>query len=290
MKICFITPGPIEWASSRYRAHWVAQHIEGAHVCEINALTEGFTDFFDVVIFVKKVNGELIQVLKEQGKKVYWDICDPVWWFKPDEARKVADLVDAVVPSNTGLADDFMDFYKKPKHVKVIPDRMELAHYPEQRIHSNVNPIRFIWYGAAQNRTAIYGGFTNLDRLNANGHKVELTVYDDHPEILSQHVPDTPMYHTKWRLAMENRVISSHDIALLPPYPGPWGKVKSNNKKLTAWACGLPVSDGQDYYDMLKLVTDTEERKRRAEVGYKLLIKDYQVEQSAREWKELINA
>jgi hypothetical protein len=75
----------------------------------------------------------------------------------------------------------------------------------------------------------------------------------------------------------------------LPPYPGAWGRVKSNNKALTAWACGLPVSDAQDYKALFALATIAANRERAADLGYKLLCKDYLVEQSAREWMELLN-
>jgi len=36
-KVLFITPGPIEWASSRMRAHWIAEGIEGAEVSQVEA-------------------------------------------------------------------------------------------------------------------------------------------------------------------------------------------------------------------------------------------------------------
>ena len=127
-----------------------------------------------------------------------------------------------------------------------------------------------------------------LERLKVNGVNVELTILDDRPQdrLVSEVFP---IYHVKWSLAQEIDIISSHDIALLPPYPGPWGKIKTNNKKLTAWACGLPVTDGYDYYDTIELATRSDIRAERASEGWYQLQKNYTVEKTVEQWEAILD-
>ena len=49
--------------------------------------------------------------------------------------------------------------------------------------------------------------------------------------------------HVPWLLDKEVEVIASHDLAFLPSYPGMWGRLKSDNKKVHAGLCGLHVYD-----------------------------------------------
>jgi hypothetical protein len=95
--------------------------------------------------------------------------------------------------------------------------------------------------------------------------------------------------HVRWSLDNENEIISSHDLAILPDMSGRNGAVKSNNKRLTAWANGLPVYDGKEPFDWLvRLCTDAELRQSVAAANYQQLERHWQVEQSAKEWMELI--
>ena len=165
----------------------------------------------------------------------------------------------------------------------VIPDRLKLAHYNKQRQHADVDPVRFIWFGSAQNRGALTAGFVTLSRLQADGFNVELTIMDDRPDLPLGYGPSCPVYFVRWQLDKEVEVIANHDIALLPPYPGEWGKVKSNNKVLAAWACGLPVETTHDYgpaYEMTfnPLWRDIAEHRRKLE----------DVSQSAADWEALL--
>jgi hypothetical protein len=99
-----------------------------------------------------------------------------------------------------------------------------------------------------------------------------------------------PVYYVQWSLEHENQVIASHDIAFLPPYPGPWGRVKSNNKSLTAWACGLPVSDGWDYEYLDELCANEVVRQQTTEQGRLKLEMSYQAQLSGMEWEKLLCA
>ena len=284
--VLFLTPGPIEWASSRFRAYWIAEHLENSEVIEFEQAKKQsrISPAFDNYIFLKSCSPEWVKLIKDFGKRAWWDLCDPVHWFDPKTSRQITEMVDGVVFSNTDLQNDFMDWYGKEKSNITIPDRLKMSHYSKQREHAPADPVRMIWFGANQNRVGLFGAVQNLERLMANGVNVSLTIFDDNPE-LTWRFKKFPVYQIGWDLSIENEVIATHDIALLPPYPGPWGKVKSNNKNLTAWACGLPVWDGYNYSYGYMLSTITESRKN----DYSMWLKDYDVRISAQEWKDFIN-
>ena len=286
--ILFVTPGPIKWVSSRMRAHWIAERIEGAEVMQSDKkhLSKGW----DAVVFVKVIEEPMIiNALQGLGTKVFWDICDPVHWFNPQEAREMADAVDDITASNKNLALDFFDWYEN-KEPLTIPDCIKLEHYPRQREHQEVDTVRFIWFGASQNRFSLFGAFAPLERLACNGVNISLTIYDDRPHEQNIQSNKFPVYYANWDLEQENAVLASHDIALLPPYPGPWGKVKSNNKELTAYANGLAVTDGVNYTKMHELANYYSFRKANAEQGLDYVKTHHPIVNAVEMWKELLCA
>ena len=292
--VLFVTAGPYTWGSSRMRAYWVAEKM-GASAIEIDNLHNHMEEFSAAksVIWQKSVDVELIESAPE--KRHFWDVCDPVWWWSPSEARESAGLMHGIVCSSPALALDFQCWYTRGLPVSggtaihMIPDRLNLDHFPLRQAHADHEPVRFIWYGVAVNRSALHGAIINLARLAANGHKIELTVFDDRPDVGFQLVNNFPIRNLEWNLERENEVISSHDIALLPDYPGAWGRVKSNNKKLTAAACGLPVTNGEAYESLLEMVASASARQIGADKRRKNLIDFYQIEKSVEDWKRVLD-
>jgi hypothetical protein len=289
MKICFIAAGGIEWGSSRMRAYWVAEAMQQRGIDATAVDVNTHTDYrsADAYIFQKIAPIEAVKTLTEVGIKCYLDVCDPSWWWQPNECREIAQHMTAVVASSQPLADDFNQWYGQGKAI-CIPDRLDLAHFPKQRDHADVTPVRFIWFGVAVNRIALLGAIPFLERLVANGRKIELTIMDDRPDLPMQWTNAFPIYHTKWTLDTEVKILASHDIALLPPYPGAWGRVKSNNKQLTAWACGLPVYAGEEYTYLENLVTQSGYRESMAAGGMDFVSNNSQITQSAAEWEAVL--
>lgn len=291
MNICFITAGPIEWASSRMRAYWVAEALrERGHQVFVETLQSVEADgalLTDVLIWQKTVSLEIVKFHQKRGKgqRHYWDVCDPAWWWQPDECREIARHMAGVVASSQALADDFNEWYGQDKAV-CIPDRLKLSHFHTQRQHRNVSPVRLIWFGIAANRVALWGARANLERLVANGHKIELTIFDDRPDVRFAFSDAFPIYHVQWSLDKEVEVLAAHDVALLPPYPGPWGRVKSNNKTITAYMCGIPYTSAFDYLDLEKMVSDEDYRQWESENCVKGVVN---VAQSAIEWEALLS-
>ena len=287
MSICFIPAGDMTNAGSRMRAYWPAQFISGAAVTTWDEIRAGQLPRADAYVFQKLVDVTLMCRLRDSGAIVVWDVCDPAWWFNPADAREAAGVAHAVVASSWPLADNFAEW--SGLSTRCIPDRVLLAHFPRQALHGDRTPVRLIWFGASQNRIALYAAAANLSRLRANGCDVTLTIFDDAPHVPVGYLEsDMPVFYVRWSLHQENEVLAGHDIALLPPYPGPWGVVKSNNKVITAMASGLPTSEGTNYHKLHELVTDPRLRQRHCESGLDIVEEFYRVEQSSADWLALI--
>lgn len=278
--VTFVTAGDMRFASSRLRGYWPARSM-GAQVMRLADMGHTLPDSRTIVW--QKIAP--LDAIEASPDRIHiWDVCDPLWWWQPEEARQAVALVDGITFSSTALQDDFWQWASSSVPQRTIPDRMDLSHYPLKRQQRPVSPVRFIWFGLAVNRVGLVAAWANLDRLRANGYQIELTVFDNSPQVQFMPGEGIPVYHVKWALDIENEVIANHDIAVLPPYPGPWGKVKSNNRDLTAWACGLPVTRGMDYPHMVQLVESAE--MRTANIGDMTSWGNLQA--SADEWQSFI--
>lgn len=287
MKTLFVASGPIEWASARLRCFWPAQYMEGAKVVtasDVDALVTE-TVAADALIYQKVFDPTIAKSARMLSKRVYWDLCDPLWWFSPDGCRSNLEHCDGVVLSSEALKTDFDEWSDGRVRSWCIPDRIKLYHYPLKRVHAEVSPVRLIWFGLAVNRWALLSALANLERLAANGHKIELTIMDNQPG--EWRVTDAfPIYTVPWSLEQENEIIAAHDLAVLPPYPGPWGVVKSNNRTLTALACGVPWCSGLNYHDLENLVSNL---KWRTDCGKQDLNAHwFKPEISASEWEAIL--
>jgi len=290
MKVLYMTAGDINWASSRMRAYWPAQYMADAEVMTLEAARYAVANDdlpeADIYVFQKAIDETVAQALPDSAT-VIWDVCDPSWWFDPDRARAALGLVDGLTASTEALAADMVSWLPPDRRylpVEVIADCYEPRHFPLQAEHL-VHSLRFVWFGIYTNRVGLHAAQANLERLAANGYRVSLTVMDDAPQVELVFLTKTnfPIYHVRWSLDRENQVLASHDVALLPSYPGPWGEMKSNNRSLSAWASGLPVASGLDYYHLERLC-DPRERAQFAALGADML-PPYAVGAMAKVWE-----
>jgi len=238
----------------------------------------------DIYIWQKVAEPDIMRSQKASGARIYWDVCDPVWWWHPvTEIKPIVDMIDGAAASSVELAVQFKR--DLGRECNYIPDRLELEHFKLYRNHERQEIIRFIWYGVAVNRISLIGALPYLERLKIQtGLNISLTIFDDRPDKKLGATDIIPVYTVPWSLRHENEVIASHDIAILPKYPGPWGDVKSNNKDLTAYACGLPVVRGDNYDYMYEMVSRPTRRQIDANDGYLLVKRSYLSEQSAEDW------
>ncbi len=281
----FIATGPIEFGSSRMRVYWPSKYMQAAEVMDATKPhDEPDWSHYGSVVFQKIWSGEWADNAHAAGCKVIWDVCDPSWWWSPRDVREALYKVDLVTVSSVSLGNDLIEFAGEiAPEVHYIPDCIDPEHFTEKRKHAPVDVLRFVWFGMAQNRQALFSALANLDRLKANGYKFTLTILDDLPE----HKVDFAftVLQERWRLSTEVGALASMDVALLPPYPGPWGFVKSPNKARTARMCGLPVTNGNDYREMCRLF-DHEHRAKQAEDNLTV----YYAPLVAKEWEMVCNS
>lgn len=290
MKVLFVVPGPIQWATSRFRAYWIQPHIPNSEIVLYDELSElagdklsEALDPFDHVMWLKQCSVPLIKDSIREGQKHWWDVTDPMWWFSPQWASEIALFVDGTIVSSQGLGEDF-NIWKptQAKPSKYIDDHMNLDHFNVVRKHTNDDKIRLIWFGLYLNRPTLMGAIPYLLRAWASGRKFSLTIMDNRPSDNWQGRFDFPVKHVMFDLKTEAETLGSHDIAVLPKYPGPWGKCKSSNKNITAYAAGLPVVDGNDYQRILQLIDMPDLRQKAADINRKMVEERYQSERHAR--------
>lgn len=286
-RILFLTVGDRTWASSRLRSYWPADIIPGAHALQWRQGTE-IPDDYDAYVWMKTGDVDVMRTLRQMGKLQFIEVCDPAWWWQPREQRALIDECTAIVAASEPTAKDILSWYGDKK-CYVIPDRLNLAHYTTRRTEYALSaPLRFIWYGVAANRFVVSGAIPFLERLEAEGVKLSLTICDNYPDKQWTFTDRFPVYFTQWSLDRESEIIAAHDIAFLPKYPPPWGPLKTNNRALTAWACGLPVTDAENWLQLYTLATSATERRAQAEFGYELLVNHYTTEKTAQDWISIV--
>ncbi|MBN1286155.1 MAG: hypothetical protein JXB47_12225 [Anaerolineae bacterium] len=292
MKLLFLAQGPIEWPSSRYRAWWVAEAMPQAGCVQLDdALAAGSVHGgYDAVVFPKPCGPEvqaLAQTCRARGQRVIWDVCDPVWWLRPREAREFLPLVDHIVVSSDGLAADLRHTLGWPS--TVIPDRMKPAFHPTIKKHRAKPWPVLLWFGQSWNRLpSLSGALLTLHRLAAEGVRFRLRVLDDGAHGRDIQIDGVDVEYHRWHLETFHDELCEADVALTPAYPGPWGRMKSLNKQVSAWWAGLPTADGENP-ELLKLLLHR--ARFRAEVGLhnrRLAESRYDVAQSVREWEGLV--
>lgn len=291
MTIAILTSGPLAWPSSRYRGFWLAE--AAPETFRVFAPGDPLDlDDCDTVVFQKR-QGELdierARRYQAEGRTVVYDLCDPVWWFMPRETQTMLSIADAVVTSNDGLADAVRAF-PGVRRVVTIPDRMLASYHPTVAEHGDRERVRLVWYGSDGNRAITLAGIMGPLNYIAHATPVTLVVIDGSPHVkLSMADADAlRIEHVPWRLETFHAQLTACDIALVPPYPGPWGAMKSNNKAVTAWWAGLPAVTGYDMQELITYITEPDERAATARQMREIAERDYDIRRSVDEWRALV--
>ena len=288
-KIIFIASGPITFASARIRAFWLEPYLKESVIIEPDdnddlRIPLGARAY----VWSKRLNHDAMRAQREDGSLVFWDCCDPFWWF--EDHTETISLIDAAVFSTLALKQDFEREFPSVK-TYLIPDRIEKAHYTKLRAHTEQQSLRLIWFGLWFNRFSIYGALSALERLRKRyALDLSLTIFDDRPDKPLEYDTHIPINYQQWKLEHEAETLAAHDLAILPPYPEPWGLLKSNNKTLSAWAAGLPVSKAFQFERLHALCTRAELRESEKVHNLKTLSEYFLIEKSAKEWEVIIDA
>ncbi len=290
-KIAILTNGGRAFSSSRFRGWW----LEDANPVRFKAYGPGdFMDGIDdcdAVVFQKRqadVDIERARRYKAEGRTVIYDITEPMWWFDPPGTLEMMRLADAVTTSSPALTAAAQE-NSEVRMAVTIPDRMLPSFHPDCALHGDRERLTFVWYGATDNRIALTGALPLLKYLSFK-HPIELRIIDGAPQIkLEMSDPErAKVVHIPWSLETFHAQLTACDIALLPPYPGPWGALKSNNKHVTAWWAGLPVVSGFDLGELTALAENADRRQAVGQANRELAEAEYGIGKSIAQWLELV--
>jgi len=298
-KTLFIAQGDLDWGSSRFRAWWVAAHADWAEcmtLADFHNRVSNIMPFgeYDTIVWPKPCDAEtrkLLELIKHTDARIthVWDLCDPLWWLEPRGFAAMLPLVDYLVFSNERLEAAFCGEYGD-RRTAVIPDRMEPAFHPTVKEHAPTAAPVLLWWGYGWNRAALLSAGLGLQRLVGEGARFRLRVLDDGvPGGVT--VPGVDVEYHRWRRDTFHDELLAADVALLPPYPGVWGALKSDNKAVSAWWAGLPVVDLQSADDVDRaqaLIADADLRAREGWANRKRASEQYDVRQSVRDWENVL--
>jgi hypothetical protein len=228
---------------------------------------------FSHLIWLKQCDPGLASAAQKVGIPSVWDVTDPMWWFSPEHFWPVMEAVNGTITSSKGLAEDYAMWCGRK--ATCLPDTLSLDHYGDPRPRHEGKAKKMIWFGHHANRMTLFGPMTNLLRLQAQGDEFSLTIMDDAGPDMQIFNPSFPVTRIKFDLGTEAEILRDHDLAILPPYPGPWGKCKSDNKELTAGAVGLAAVSGLLWNHMHDYFHEPDRRNKWAQAQRKMVEERY---------------
>lgn len=262
--------------SSRIRGNWLVKNWPGGEA-ELFRIGRQY----DAVIFQKAYHAEFMRAF--DGIKVF-DICDPDW-LDGKPVKEVVELCDAVTTSTEALAEYLRGITDKP--VTCVPDRLDLAEHQARKVHEG-KARGVAWFGYHHNHVVIDQALGTLKRLG-----LTLTVVSDMPYFPQARIEGIDddwikanVRNVKYDYAtLNDELVASSDMVINPRIESGRFKFKSNNKTLTAWACGLPVAaDG----DEMERYLDPDARKLEAERRIGEVARDWDVSLSVAAYREII--
>jgi hypothetical protein len=283
-------------ASERIRVDWIVKQLKDAR--KVDSLDEITAE--DDIVVLQKVYGAGINPniakMKRDGKKIVLDICDPDWQ-SPNLLPYVIEIVllsDAITVPSPGMQDLIVEnFGIDPKKIWVIEDMMDLDYHNSFKIHSEIPTgeiPRLVWFGNSGTIGALAHYIPDLEELY-DRIKFELVLISNQGTILP--ATKIPLDYYLWNLETVNMIIMECDVAINPKIVGE--EYKSNNKTLTAWACGLPCIEVWPWSEpiwKLRLQSYLEsqaQRKLEGQDARKHIERWYNTKQSAKEWEKLFD-
>lgn len=262
------TPNSV--GSSRIRARWMYKYWPEAEEYHIGRP-------YDALVFQKVYYQQYPELFP--GIKIF-DICDPDW-LEPRPVVEMASSCDAVVCSTEAIGNYLV---KLIKHIPVvvIPDRVDLAEHTMWKQSHKGKAQTAVWFGYHQNQEYLMQALEFLMELG-----LRLKVISDQPFSAPHGYEKLQIDNVMYRYETVHEEITKGDIVVLPKPNNLKGRYKSNNKKLTAWALGMPVVDENP--DDLVRYMDERERTKEGLAKRQLVEEQYDIKRSVDEYKALLS-
>ncbi len=259
----------------------------GSTALRVDNLTACAPDFrkwvhgakYDALIFQKAYWKEMMELF--QGPKIL-DLCDPDWLRESIDIIELGSLVHAVTCSSRPLTE-LMQGYFPGKPVVYVPDRLLPSAFPPPRGPHSGPARKAVWFGFIHNACASLPSL--VPALKA--HCMELTILSNEPYPEEDEVAALRPDFIRYDPATAYTRIRDFDVVLNPRSQRAFFKYKSLNKSLIAWQLGLPVAVTPNDLDRL---ADPEVRNREVQAQQALIAREYHIEQSAAQYRELLQS
>lgn len=237
----------------------------------------------DVMVFQKVYTAPDYDLPKTLKAIKILDICDPDW-LDSAPIKETVDAMTAVVVPTKSLKDFIEQLTDKP--VRIIKDRFDLAEFPSKPKTHKGRAKKVVWFGYSHNAELLKSAIKSIIDLG-----LELTVVSNSdPNVLSWaeslNLAKDKYKYIAYDKETINAELAKYDIAILPAGLRPRDRFKSENKEIIANLCGLPVVKNRDD---LEALIDPKVRQVKAEEAYNKAVKEYDVNLSIKEYKDLIN-
>lgn len=258
----------------------------GSTFLRVDSLVENTPDFevwkhgkqYDSLIFQKAYWTEMMEAFK--GPKIL-DLCDPSWVREMVDIIETGKLVDAFTCSSAELTR-LIGSYFPGKIVEYVPDRLDLKQYPYPvKIHQD-EARNVTWFGF------IHNAYSTLAQLHPalKRNRLKLTIIANEPYEEDDEIKALKPEFIKYDQSTIHHNLRQADIVLNPRTDKAFFKYKSNNKSIISWKLGIPVAETNADIDRLM---DPYERNKEIPEKQSLVDKDYNILQSADQYRSVIN-
>jgi hypothetical protein len=232
---------------------------------------------YDNLIFQKAYWPEMMKLF--DGPKIL-DVCDPDWFQESLDMVDIGHSVHAITCSSEGLTRLVQTYFPK-KIVVHVPDRLDMSIFPEPHDKHQGGAKTAVWFGFIHNAHETLGQL--LPALKR--HNLKLKIISNQPYSQEDGVLELKPEFVPYRQDTAYSHIKEGDLVLNPRSERAFYKYKSNNKTIIAWKLGLPVAATNEDVDRF---IDQEERNKEVEEKKLIVKQNYNIKQSALQYREII--
>lgn len=214
-----------------------------------------------------------------EGLKIL-DVADPDWFNGKTDIVETIQAMDAVTCPTENLAKFLRQLSDKP--VKVIKDRFDMEVIPKPKEH-HYNGKTVVWFGYRHNAVTLRPAIDLIEKL-----KLKLLVIAEDDPLAYNWGSDELRKQYTYKQYTEETIyedLQKADFAIFPKGTRPEDHFKSENKTVKANLAGLPVAVDEE---SVRAYIDPKNRQEWLDTNYAKLREQYDVRNSVKEMKELI--